>query len=443
MKKQVKLAILATTVVVSILIAAVSVLTPVAVHTELLAPAPLGDSFTAQGTLVPTDSRILCAKTTGFVKSIPAGEGRTVTAGTEVVILDDTDSRRQLTDQIESLKLQQKTLRAQDGIQREQIAVQLAAAQLQYQQLFGEERGSADAAMEIAESAYLQAKRAYEEAEEAYDNLPLGSSGFATAKNQLFLLRQQMIAARENLVIAQNGASDSVMAYQKALIRSYQSQLGLLGDYGVGQLQLTIDYLTDKLDATAIAAPADGTVWEVYVQPGEFVAENQPVVKLFGREGMKIETSLLSEDTMGLKEGDSVACALTDGTQFTALVSFVSPVAHQSLSSIGLRENRCLVELTPKNLPKQAGAGFQADLTFTSVAARDVLSVPASALVPHEGGSAVYLVQNGKATLCAVETGLRMGGRVQLISGVSANDSIILNPYDTQIKQGKRVKSAN
>ncbi|MEG0540896.1 MAG: efflux transporter periplasmic adaptor subunit, partial [Angelakisella sp.] len=101
--------------------------------------------------------------------------------------------------------------------------------------------------------------------------------------------------------------------------------------------------------------------------------------------------------------------------------------------------NRCMVELKPIDLPKQAGAGYQVDLTFTSVAAPSALSAPSSAILPMETGSGVYLVKGGKAVLTPVETGLRCGGRVELLSGVTDGDIIIVNPYDSKVKNGNRV----
>lgn len=443
MKKQYKIILAALLAAACLAYAAVVWLRPTAVAAEVLSPAPLGDSFTAQGALVPQEAVILRAGATGSVVSIPAGAGRALSPGDAVVEIDSADLRRELENQIASLKLQQAALRSQEGIQAAQLRTQLAAAKLDYQQQFGEERGSAQALLDLAESNYLQARNAYKDAEELYDQLPPGSSSLAVSSSQLFALEQQMIAARKNLIITQNSTSDAARAYSQALVDSLSAQLGLLGDYSAAQLQVTIDYLESKLDPGPVAAPFAGTVWEVYVEPGEFVAENQPVAKVFSGAGLRLEARLLAEDTVGLRAGDAVSCTLADGTPFQARITFVSPVAQEIVSTIGLTENCCLVELEPLDLPAQAGAGWQADLTFATVAREDVLSVPASAIVPHDGGSAVYLIRGGRAVLAPVETGLRTGGRVEILSGLAAGDRIVTDPYGAEVRQGARVSAGN
>ncbi len=57
-----------------------------------------------------------------------------------------------------------------------------------------------------------------------------------------------------------------------------------------------------------------------------------------------------------------------------------------------------------------------------------------------EHGSAVYLIQNGKAVLKPVETGRREGGRVEIISGWKMGISW-LDPYNDNVEKNGRVKA--
>ncbi|MEG1389253.1 MAG: efflux RND transporter periplasmic adaptor subunit [Angelakisella sp.] len=437
MKKKYKIIVIAALVVVTVAYGLYTVMKPVTVHTQPLVTGPLGDSFTAQGTLVPNESRLIVANTTGIVSALPAQAGRSISTGDTLAILDNATLRKELQQQVDGLKFQKKAMTSENSIRREQLRMQLQNAELEYYRQFGKEIGSAAAISDLALSSYLMARNAYHDAEEAYNNMPPGVSSITSS--QLFSLEQQMISARKNFIITRNSTDDTNKAYYAALIDSCKAQLGMLGDYSAQQLQVTIDYLEERLNPAPVAAPFDGTVWEVYVEQGSFVAENTPIAKVFQNDGMKLTAKLLSEDTTGLTIGDVVDCTLTDGTAFTAEIIFVSPVAEQSVSGIGLSENRCMVELKPIDLPKQAGAGYQVDLTFTSVAAPSALSAPSSAILPMETGSGVYLVKGGKAVLTPVETGLRCGGRVELLSGVADGDIIIVNPYDSKVKNGNRV----
>jgi HlyD family secretion protein len=180
-------------------------------------------------------------------------------------------------------------------------------------------------------------------------------------------------------------------------------------------------------------------VWEIYAESGSFVAENQPIARLYRPGDMKIEAHLLSEDSLSLSPGQTVSCLLADNTSFEAEIVFVSSVALETLSTIGITENRCLVELRPQNLPAQIGAGHPVDLTFSSPAVERALSVPASAVMPMGAGNGIYILRDGRALLTEVQTGLHSGGRVEILSGLSEGDSVILDPHDTGIADNSRV----
>lgn len=444
MKKKYKILFAAMLLVIAAAYGLYALMQPLEVLSEQLTAAPLGDSFTAQGVLEPTDSRIVTANASGLVAQQPVQPGRRVTAGQPLVVLDCSQNARELQQQIDTLKLQQSGARAETQLRREQLQLQLDAAELDYYRQYGREIGSASATADLAFASYLLARSAYYDAQDANEDFAPGISGVnpPVSSRELYALEQQMISARKNYIITRNSTDDTNQAYLTALVDSYKLQLGLVGDYSSQQLQVTIDYLESRLHPAPITAPYDGMVWESYLETGVYVTENTPVARVFRPDAMKITAMLLSEDTTGLQPGDRVECALTDGSTFAAQVEFVCPVAQQSLSGIGLSENRCEVELTPLELPSQAGAGYQVDLTFHSVALPSALSAPSSALLPYKDGNAVYLAHGGKAVLTPVATGLRIGGRVELTEGLAEGDVVITNPYDSGIKAGSRVKVA-
>lgn len=450
MKKKVKYILLLAAAAAVALAWALQALRPVQVGIEAAAPGPLGDSFTAQGTVVPAQSVILNANTTGAVQTLPLQVGAALQAGDPVASVDSALLARELENQVESLKLQKSALQSQTSLnqtsivlQQEQLRTQLAAAKQEYERLFGDGQ-TAQSLEDIASGDYVLARRNWREARDLDEE-----NGDLFSDSELFALRSQMNTAMEALIIAKTNNSASTKAYYEGLISSCEAQLSALSDSpshtrnaalaAAQQLDLTIADLTEKLSRGALTAPFDGVVWEIYTEAGAFVAENQPVAKLYRPGDMRIETHLLSEDALPLSAGQTVSCKLADGTAFSAEISFVSPVANETLSTIGITENRCLVTLRPQNLPNNAGAGHQVDLTFRSVAAENVLSVPVSAVVPSGTANAVYLLRAGKAVLTEIETGVQSGGRVQILSGVSEGDRVILDPRDKGIRDNSRV----
>jgi multidrug efflux pump subunit AcrA (membrane-fusion protein) len=65
--------------------------------------------------------------------------------------------------------------------------------------------------------------------------------------------------------------------------------------------------------------------------------------------------------------------------------------------------------------------------------------VTKGALVREANGTRVWLVQNDRAQSKSVEAGLERGDRVEIRSGLSGGESVILDP-PTGLKDGARVR---
>jgi RND family efflux transporter MFP subunit len=381
-------------------------LTPLGVSIETAAYGDLVDTFTVQGKVMPQKSVIINATASGTVLSLPFKPGMTVQEGQEVARIATAGP-------------------AELEIQKEQLRQQLATAQYQYQQL-STAAGQANqaAALEAAQSALALAEQQYQAALAVEAQI----SGVYTP-GQLAELENAVVAARQALVAAQSqGATAADRNYYSTLISSTQAQLAALEEAAQTDPPL---------------APFSGVVWQLLTEEGSYINKHQPILSIYQSEPMKIEASLLSEDTLNLQLNEEALLRLSDGRHFNARVSFISPVAEQVISSLGLAENRCLIELEPIDLPESLGAGHQLDILFARQLAENALSVPASAIVPLAGGSAVYVAEEGKARLTPVQTGVRCGGRVEITGGLAAGDAVITDPYEAGVKDGSRVEANN
>ena len=243
---------------------------------------------------------------------------------------------------------------------------------------------------------------------------------------QLAALEHDVKAANQALIAAKSqGATAADRNYYSTLISSTRAQL---------------EALEEEKQSEPLLAPFSGVVWQLLTDEGSYIIKNQPVLRMYQSGPMKVEASLLSEDALILNPGEEAQLRMSDGSIYGARVSFISPVAEQIVSSLGLAENRCAVELTPYDLPDGPGAGYQVDVLFARTLAQNTLSVPAGAIVPLNGGSAIYVAEDVKASLKQVQTGVRCGGRVEICSGLTAEETIIVNPYEAGIKEGSRVE---
>lgn len=402
---------------------------PVPFETSQAVVEDLTDKITVSGKLVPEETHTILAPVAGCVRTLPV-IGAALAKGQEAAGIDDEQARRQLKDQITALELQQSQLRAEQLIQREQLDAKLQAARLDYERMYGAGNTvSADQA--AAQAAYDQAAANYSNGQVLKEN------GFLSSQD-LGILYTQMTAAAQVLASANVAASEETRSYYENIICSLELQLSSLenGDgtsptpameAAAASLQLSIDEINRSLNSSSLDSPYDSVVWELLVQDGSYVVENQPLLTVYPDGQLKIQVSLLAQDTTGIAEGMGVTCTLFDGRTFPASVSFLSAVAKEQASSVGLTENRCLVELTADAIPPDLGAGFPVDVTFAPVLAEQALTVPLASLVPMEGGDGVYVLRGRKKVLTPVETGVKANGRVQILSGLAKGDTVVLH----------------
>lgn len=400
MKRRVKWIFLAAIAVISIGAYAAVLLKPVEASAERAMKGDMENQFTVSASILPVSGMVLNSVAAGSVSEIPYLPGMEVKEG-EILLKTDTVSQTAL------------------DIQREQFRQQLSAARQEYDRLYGP-NGSAAAALKAAESEYRLAKKNYD------NGAVLAQQGGFISQSELDSLKTQLDLAYQKYAQAKEDDSEEQKAHAREQIASCERQLALLDD---------------TVNPGAVKMPYDGVLWEVYTEEGAYLSPNQPVAKIYRPDDMKLSASVLSEDAVSLRPGLEAAVIYADGSVGEAKVSFIAKTAEKQLSSIGLEENRCTVELKPDALPEYAGAGQTADVTFRVVTASEVFSVPAAAVIPAESGSAVYLIQGKKAVLRPVETGRREGGRVEIISGLEEGDIVASDPYNDSVEKGGRVKA--
>lgn len=400
MKRNVKWIFLAAIAVISIGAYAAVLLKPVEASAEQAVKGNLESQFTVSASILPVSGMVLNSVTAGNVSEIPYLPGMEVKEG-EILLKTDTTSQTTL------------------DIQREQFKQQLSAARQEYDRLYGS-NGSAAAALKAAESEYRLAKKNYD------NGVVLAQQGGFIAQSDLDTLKTQLDLTYQKYTQAKEDNSEEQKAHSQEQIASFERQLALLDD---------------TVNPGAVKMPYDGVLWEVYTEEGAYLSPNQPVVKIYRPDSMKLSASVLSEDAAALTPGLKAKVIYADGSEGEAEVSFIAKTAEKQMSSIGLEENRCTVELKPAALPEHAGAGQTADVSFHVMIAPEVFSVPAAAVIPAEDGSAVYLIQNGKAVLKPVETGRREGGRVEIISGLEDGDIVASDPYNDNVEKNGRVKA--
>lgn len=180
------------------------------------------------------------------------------------------------------------------------------------------------------------------------------------------------------------------------------------------------------LDKTVIRAPFSGVAGLRQISPGAYVSKGTDIVRLDALGNLKLEVpvpeTLLSLVRIGLPI--SLTFDALPGQTFSGTVHAIDPVVDPVSRNVRVRARIA----NPKG---QLKPGMFARATADLGGKTSAILLPEQVIVPKSDGSYVFLAVDGKAELRKVTLGKREPGRVEIVSGVQAGDTVVL---DGQIK---------
>jgi len=192
-----------------------------------------------------------------------------------------------------------------------------------------------------------------------------------------------------------------------------------------------------------VLAPASGRVLRVLRESAGLVEAGTPLVEVGDPAALEIVVDLLTTDAVQVTPGTPALIVAWGGDHdINARVIRVEPSGFTRLSALGVEEQRVNVVLVftdPRAAWSTLGDGFHVEARIVLWRGEQVLQVPALAVFRQGGGSALFEVENDRATLAPVSIGHRGDIQVELVSGVSPGDTVIVHPGD-RIKDGVRIQ---
>jgi len=192
-----------------------------------------------------------------------------------------------------------------------------------------------------------------------------------------------------------------------------------------------------------IIAPISGSVLKVYHKSEGVVDAGQPLIEVGNPKALEVEVDVLSADAVQIKKGMRVLLHRWGGENpLEGMVRKVEPVGFTKISALGVEEQRVLVIADIVSEPEKwqrLGDGYRIEAQFILWEKNNVMQIPASALFRYGDDWGVYELKSGRAYLRKIKIGQRNGLVVQVLEGLTIEQTIILYPDDT-IKEGRRVK---
>jgi HlyD family secretion protein len=194
-------------------------------------------------------------------------------------------------------------------------------------------------------------------------------------------------------------------------------------------------------EPTLIRAPSGGRVLRLYEDCERVVTAGAPIMERGDPELLEVVVDVLSSDARRLREGAvALLSASPDADTVVGRIHRIEPSAFTKLSPLGVEEQRVNVIVRFEDGGTTLGDRYRVDAALVAWEGADVVRVPVSALVRTEGGWAVFVVDDGRASLRGVELGQRGRRAAEVRSGLVAGEVVVLYPSD-EIDDGVRVST--
>ena len=331
----------------------------------------------ATGTLAADEQVVLGTKVAGRVAELLVDLGSPLKQGEVVARLDPTDAQFRVDQSVAGLQ----QARARLGLSPE----------------------GTDDRLDVEQSSLVKQARA------VLDEAKL-------TRDRMERLLEQGLIAQAQLDSAISGLAVAEGRYQDSLEEVRNRQAILL------QRRSELDLARQQLVDTVVLSPIDGAVSERRASVGEFLAAGAPVATIVKLQPLRLRLAVPEREATNVRAGQSVLVSVEGvAGEHKGRVARVSP-------SISEQNRTLLIEAEVPNEGSALRPGAFAKAEIVLAGGVRVVTVPATAVVTFAGVEKVLTVDKDKAAERRVQTGRRLGDRVEIVAGIPAGTPVVTQP---------------
>lgn len=246
----------------------------------------------------------------------------------------------------------------------------------------------------------------------AVSNAEAGVSSAAYAADTA---RSALDQAKAELTYKTTGTRPEIVAAQRAQVASQEAALASL---------------QAELSKRTIVAPDDGVITDVAVKKGETAQVGSPIVTMNVVGKFEIVSNISEVDIAKIKVGQPVRITLDafpTSEEWTGKIERIDP-AEKVVEGVIFYETRVLFDQDDPRLK----SGMTANLDIETARSQDALRVPVRAIKERAGKKYVLVIADGKPVERAVEVGLEGLDYVEIKSGLSAGEPVVISTSGTK-----------
>lgn len=303
------------------------------------------------------------------------------------------------------------------------------------------------------EAGFINTEALFRRNEKIYKDKVISDAEFDASKAQFDAAKADLEAAKQNVIAA---------------------------DYSVKSAEASLREARDNLNRTKIYAPADGTISLMNVELGERVVgtaqmTGTELLRIANLTEMEVNVDVNENDIVRLHHGDTALVEVDayGDREFKGIVTEIANSSKQLAGGMAASSDQVTnfnvkirilrssyQDLVNPDAPHLSPfrPGMSAAVEVLTRKEKSVLALPIMAVTTREIDDStqnsgiiekqevVFKLQDGKAIMKKVKTGIQDNLYIQIIEGVAENDEVITAPYSAVtrlLKDGAAVKKTD
>lgn len=252
------------------------------------------------------------------------------------------------------------------------------------------------------------------------------------------LQRAQVAQAKAELSIAEaNHKRNQELVAQNFISQRAIDESGAALDVSRAKLSLA----EATLQRLKVLAPFDGIAGLKQINVGDYLKDGADMVNVEDIDAVLLDFRLPERFQARVRAGQKAQLTVDalPGRPFTAIVQAVDPLIEANGRSVGVRG--CI-----DNRQQQLRPGMFARVNAVFGTRENALVIPEEAIIPQGGRTFVVKVVAGDkpdvrvSERVAVKVGLRQPGKVEILEGLSAGDTVVTAGHQRLQKDGTAVR---
>lgn len=262
--------------------------------------------------------------------------------------------------------------------------------------------------LKLAQARELEARANLDDAFLNYERRKNLVRTGAVSRSEFDAARSRYLASKASLDAAQAAIKSSRAALQGS------------------EVSLSYTEIRAPFDAVVLTKNAD--VGDIITPLGSAANAKAAVVTIADLSSLQVEADVSESNLHMVSVG--APCDITldalPGERFRGIVDTIVPTVDRSKATVLVKVR--FLDKDPRTLPEMsAKVGFLSRPLKPGEQRPRVMASTSAVVSTHEG-SAVFLVQDGKAVKTSVKTGERLGGMVTVLEGTKPGDTVVVNP---------------